>query len=91
MHDRGCATEARTIKPVRDCKMRSVSWGRAPFCWFKGGNEPVSLGCCCEGGGPFGRRPEFMAGEKVGEAREPVVQALRLKKRLPLRSMRTGY
>jgi hypothetical protein len=38
----------------------------------------VSLGCCWGGGGPFGKRPEFMAGEKVGEAREPV-QALRLR------------
>jgi hypothetical protein len=36
----------------------------------------VSLGCC-GGGGPFGKRPEFKAGEKVGEAREPF-QALRL-------------
>jgi hypothetical protein len=25
-------TNARTIKPVRDCMVRSGSWGRAPFC-----------------------------------------------------------
>ena len=77
--------QARTIKPVRGCRMRSGSWGRAPFCWFKGGNEPVSLGCCCD----VGKRPEFMAGEKVGEAREPF-QAVRLGKRLLLRSMGAG-
>lgn len=35
------------------------------------------------------RRSEFMAGEKVGEAREPV-QTLRLMKQLPLRSMETS-
>ena len=68
--------------------MRSDSWGRGPFCWFKGGNEPGSFGCCCDGGGPLGKRPEFMAGEKVGEAREPF-QTLRLGKRLLLRSIET--
>jgi len=49
---------------------------------------PVSLGCC-DGGGPFGKRPEFKAGEKVGEAREPVVQTLRLRG-FTLRSMETS-
>jgi len=49
----------------------------------------VSLGCC-GGGGPFGKRPGFMAGEKVGEAREPV-QALRLGKRCTMRSMETRH
>jgi hypothetical protein len=48
---------------------------------------PVSLGCCA-GGGPFGKRPEFKPGEKVGEAREPF-QAGRLRKRFALRSMET--
>ena len=48
----------------------------------------MSLGCC-DGGGPFGKRPEFKAGEKVGEAREPVVQALRLRE-FTLRSMKTS-
>ena len=47
----------------------------------------MSLGCC-GGGGPFGKRPGFRAGEKVGEAREPV-QALRLRKRFTLRSVET--
>lgn len=47
----------------------------------------MSLGCC-DGGGPFGKRPEFKAGENVGEAREPV-QALRLRY-LTLRSKETG-
>ena len=50
----------------------------------------MSFGCCCDGGGPLGKRPEFMAGEKVGEAREPVFHALRLRKQLSLRSMGTG-
>ena len=49
----------------------------------------MSLGCC-GGGGPFGKRPGFMAGEKVGEAREPV-QALRLGKRCTLRSMEARH
>ena len=49
----------------------------------------MSLGCC-GGGGPFGKRLEFKAGEKVGEAREPADQALRLGKRVTLRSMETG-
>ena len=49
---------------------------------------PVSLGCC-GGGGPFGKRPGFKAGEKVGDAREPVVQALRLTMRFTLRSTGT--
>ena len=46
----------------------------------------MSLGCC-GGGGPFGKRPGFEAGEKVGEAREPGPQALRLGKWYTLRSM----
>lgn len=37
----------------------------------------------------MGKRPEFMPGEKVGEAREPF-QALRLSKRLSLRSVGTS-
>ena len=49
----------------------------------------MSLGCC-DGGGPFGKRPEFEAGEKVGEAREPVAQTLRLGRRVTLRSTYTG-
>lgn len=48
----------------------------------------MSLGCC-DGGGPFGKRPEFMAGENVGEAREPV-QALRLRKEFTSRSVENG-
>ena len=51
--------------------MRPGSWGRALFRWFKGGNEPVTLGCCRD----VGKRPEFMVGEKVGGARE-LVQAV---------------
>ena len=90
MHDHSGNMQARTIKPVRDCKMRSDSWVRAPFCWFKGGNGPVSFGCCCGGGGPLGKRPGFIAGEKVGEARAFVVQALRLRRPLSLGSMGAG-
>ena len=49
----------------------------------------MSFGCCCDGGGPLGKRFGFTAGEKVGEAREPA-QALRLRRGLWLRSMGTG-
>ena len=49
----------------------------------------MSLGCCGGGGGPFGKRLGFKAGEKVGEAREPVVQTSRLRKRFRLGSMET--
>ena len=38
----------------------------------------------------MGKRPEFIAGEKIGEAREPVIHAGRLRGQLSLRSMGTG-
>ena len=48
----------------------------------------MSLGCC-DGGGPFGKRLEFKAGEKVGDAREPF-QAGRLR-RFVLRDLMRGH
>ena len=70
--------------------MRSVSWGRATLCSFKGENEPVSLGGCCEGGGPFGKRPDFMADEGAWEGGESRSGEGWLMERLPLKSMRTA-
>ena len=70
--------------------MRSVSWGRAPFRWFKGENEPVSLGSCCEGGGPFGKRPDLIPGEGAREWGEPRPGEGRLKEGLPLKLTRTA-
>jgi len=69
--------------------MRSVCWGRAPFCWFKGGNKLVSSGRR-DGGGRLGKQSEVEAGEKLGAARRPV-SCLRLGNRFESRSTETHH